>query len=753
MQVIMPRVTWGVLVLQLLCGVIPGTAATSVPSLTVTDLSNGVVHLQISNLLAGLTYSLEGAPSLSPAVPWTNIVTWPADASKRSWSESVLAQSDSFYRLRLQETVTVRVALCQLRVTDGNVQGNLAKIESQVKQAAAEGARVCVFPELADVGFGSIVKASTGAEKARPIPGETTEALGRMAIASQVWIAIALLEQVPKGVCDTCVLIDARGTVVLRQRKAVVYPVFGGAKAYEGNYHDAELVNSPWGWIGMMNCADTDAKAKRGVLTALKPSLMLVTLANGNASVLDNCPKLASEGQCPVVGVNQVFPGEGGKSRVCLPNGKTVYQAGLTELVKVVEISTVPPANRPPVLDAGDVQTIQWPAKDALLVGDASDDGRPDGSLIATWSKVTGPGEVIFEDASALQTKATFSEPGVYLMRLTATDGALSSESRTWINVLPGGGLDLQLMGHWHFDGTPNDSSGKGNHGTFVGNATYSDDLPPGASPGSQSLDLDGHTAYVSVNHNPSLSAPDAVTICLWIKPRSYPGFFPTGNDWSSLVHKGDQWGSQNYLLGFGAYFYLHSDSLGMRIPSLDDAVRTPNQWYHVAAVIDAKRNCGKIYVNGVRDHTVFNVGSYIPNSDPLFIGSSRVNPTSINGILDDVRLYRRALSDSEIAALVPGALINQSPLLDAGTEPVPTASPKVKLSGRMHDDGHPASSQVAQWTAWSKVSGPGDARFANRYALDSEVELSEPGDYVLQLTGSDGAHRVNARVEVHYRP
>ena len=148
-------------------------------------------------------------------------------------------------QVRSQETV--RIALCQMSVADGDVRGNLAKIENQVKQAADQGARLCVFPELADVGFGLIVKASAGAEHARPIPGETTDALGRMAAASKVWIAIALLEQVPGGVFDTTVLIDDGGRVVLRQRKVFVYPWFGGAKAFQGNYHDAELIDSPYG--------------------------------------------------------------------------------------------------------------------------------------------------------------------------------------------------------------------------------------------------------------------------------------------------------------------------------------------------------------------------------------------------------------------------------------------------------------------------------------------------------------------------
>ena len=140
---------------------------------------------------------------------------------------------------------TVRVAVCQIQVTDGDVAGNLAKAESYVQQAAAAGAEICVFPELIDVGFGSIVTAPTGGEKARPIPGETSDALGAMAVQYNVWITAALLEEVPGGAYDTSVLIDSRGKVVLKVRKAFVYPAFGGSPAFQGNYQDAQLVESP----------------------------------------------------------------------------------------------------------------------------------------------------------------------------------------------------------------------------------------------------------------------------------------------------------------------------------------------------------------------------------------------------------------------------------------------------------------------------------------------------------------------------
>jgi len=649
----------------------------------------------------------------------------------------------------------LRVAICQMPVTDGDVPGNLARVEGLVKVAATQGAKLCVFPELADVGFGPIVRGPTGAEHARPIPGDTSDALGRIAAKHRVWIAAALLEKAPGGVFDTNVLIDAAGQVVLRQRKAFVYPLFGGAKAFQGNYHDAQLVDSPWGTVGVMNCVDVGSPAKRGVLTRQRPALMLACFANPQADLLDSCPILAREGNCAVVGVNQVFPMEannkGGKSRLCLPDGSTVWRADATEVMKVLEVQLRPSQNLPPTVDAGDVQTIRLPRNTIALRGYAIDDGKTR-ELKTNWTQVSGPAPMVIDKPGSANATVTVSQAGVYLLRLIADDGELSSSSYTWINVLPADGSELGLMGRWDFNGDAGDSSVNANHGTFVGKPTYSADVPPGAPAGSRSLDLDGRGSFVRVNHDPSLDATEAVTLCCWIKPRSYPGFVPKGNNWSSIIHKGEKWGEQNYQLGFGAYFYLHSDSMGMRIPSLDDSVRTPKRWYHVAAVIDARRDCGKIYIDGILDHAVFNVATAFANSAPLYIGSSKANPTSIDGKIYGVRLYKRALSDAEIAAMVPGAQVNQPPVVRAGKS-TDTKSARLKLSGTFSDDGRASVAQTGSWSAWRRVSGPGQVRFTDRFALDTEVVFTEPGAYSLELAGSDGAHLVRDIIEVRYLP
>ncbi len=90
--------------------------------------------------------------------------------------------------------------------------------------------------------------------------------------------------------------------------------------------------------------------------------------------------------------------------------------------------------NQPPVVSAGSNQTVTLPSG-ASLNGTVTDDGLPTGSLSSTWSKVSGPGSVTFANVSAVDTVATFGSPGVYVLRLSATDGALSSSDDVTITV------------------------------------------------------------------------------------------------------------------------------------------------------------------------------------------------------------------------------------------------------------------------------------------------------------------------------
>jgi hypothetical protein len=83
--------------------------------------------------------------------------------------------------------------------------------------------------------------------------------------------------------------------------------------------------------------------------------------------------------------------------------------------------------NLAPSVNAGNDQSVVIPAQ-ASLHGSASDDGNPSppGSLTISWSKVSGPGEVIFSNPSIPSTSATFNAEGTYVLRVTAFDGELT---------------------------------------------------------------------------------------------------------------------------------------------------------------------------------------------------------------------------------------------------------------------------------------------------------------------------------------
>lgn len=97
---------------------------------------------------------------------------------------------------------------------------------------------------------------------------------------------------------------------------------------------------------------------------------------------------------------------------------------------------TVLPANEAPVVNAGADHTSAWPGGGLELQGTINDDGLPFGNtLAATWSKVSGPGNVTFADSHSPNTSVTFGAPGVYTLRLTATDSEFSASDDVTISL------------------------------------------------------------------------------------------------------------------------------------------------------------------------------------------------------------------------------------------------------------------------------------------------------------------------------
>jgi tetratricopeptide (TPR) repeat protein len=215
----------------------------------------------------------------------------------------------------------------------------------------------------------------------------------------------------------------------------------------------------------------------------------------------------------------------------------------------------------------------------------------------------------------------------------------------------PGSGL----VAHYPFNGSANDESGNGNNGV-ISNASF--------VPGQIGLALSFQgtpSSCVEVPHNDVLTPSNAVTMSAWVKVREY------GTWHSAIIYKAGQTPTTS---GFKdrCYALWVTANRGFQISATPpDAASmihwdTPsglyplNSFFHVAGIVDAQAREFRVYVNGKLACTSpYNADGIRGGSFPLRIGCPFFtvgDQSALNGELDDVRIYNRALSPSEVQEL-----------------------------------------------------------------------------------------------------
>lgn len=140
---------------------------------------------------------------------------------------------------------------------------------------------------------------------------------------------------------------------------------------------------------------------------------------------------------------NILFAGSGANRTVTVT--PAVNQSGTATITVTVSdgslsanasfILTVTAVNVAPVVSAGPDRNVVLPDT-ASLQGTVTDDGLPSGAVVMqTWSTVSGHGTVTIADPAAVHTTASFSIPGTYVLRLTASDGTLSAFDEMTVTV------------------------------------------------------------------------------------------------------------------------------------------------------------------------------------------------------------------------------------------------------------------------------------------------------------------------------
>ncbi|UCD51230.1 MAG: hypothetical protein JSW27_01095 [Phycisphaerales bacterium] len=203
------------------------------------------------------------------------------------------------------------------------------------------------------------------------------------------------------------------------------------------------------------------------------------------------------------------------------------------------------------------------------------------------------------------------------------------------------------LVAHWTFDQNMGsialDGSGGGHDGTLIGNVQWKDDQAVGSS----SMQFNGN-GHVRVPHDPDFDIITQITCAAWVRVDSFD------QSWQAIVTKGDTaWrlqrsGATDSLefacTGINVSGTAHSSILGS--VNVNDG-----QWHHVAGVYDGTTIY--LYIDAALDTSASALGTIFANRWPVMIGdNAEATGRYWNGRIDEVQIYARALSHTEIQIL-----------------------------------------------------------------------------------------------------
>lgn len=206
---------------------------------------------------------------------------------------------------------TVRLAICQILVIDSDREGNFRRIEDALADAQAQHAQIAVFPESSILGWEN----PEAHRLAQPIPGKDSDRIAALARKYGLMVAIGLDEKDGDKLYDSAILVDKTGKLLWKHRKINVLPELMTPPYSQGTPQDIGVVETEFGRIAVLICADTFTDELFERLQALKPDLLLVPY--GWAATNDKWPqhskqleaivsRRAAELKCPMVGVDLV---------------------------------------------------------------------------------------------------------------------------------------------------------------------------------------------------------------------------------------------------------------------------------------------------------------------------------------------------------------------------------------------------------------------------------------------------------------
>jgi len=198
----------------------------------------------------------------------------------------------------------------------------------------------------------------------------------------------------------------------------------------------------------------------------------------------------------------------------------------------------------------------------------------------------------------------------------------------------------LYLPFDWDDGSYARDRSGYNNSGTIYGAARVGGKI-------GMALSHDGVDDYVNIPHSSSINLSDAVTIAVWAK-------LDRTDIFSVAVCKGSARYQIYYHPAAGKYLFGITRAVtGWKTIAAPAAPGTV--WRYIVATYDKNlpsQNM-KIYQDAVLGETFDTTEGIATDTNPLRIGEQYEHINPFDGIIDEVRIYNRALSQDEIRMLM----------------------------------------------------------------------------------------------------
>lgn len=445
--------------------------------------------------------------------------------------------------------------------------------------------------------------------------------------------------------------------------------------------------------------------------------------------------------------------------------------------------------NDPPVVDAGIDDSIILP--DAVsLSATATDDGVPGGPLAYSWTQDSGPGVVSFTAANQLDTDATFTLPGTYVLRFTANDGRDNGSDTVTITVIQNGppvveaGIDISvyfpdtasllatatddgvpgvgLTYNWSLDSGPGTATFTAQNqlatdvmfsaaGTYVLRFTADDNRDPGTDTVTVTVVQNG-LPTVDAGLDATVIQPDSITLIGTAGDDGQPG--PLSYVWAVQSGPGTVTFTAPTQLMTDAAFsaagtYVLSFTADDTRDSVTDTV-TITVIQNAPPVVDAGLDATVIQPDAASLVGITSDDG-VPGGPPTILWDVQSGPGTVtftapnqiatNATFTDAGTYVLRLTvddgrDTSSDIVTITVIQNSPPVVDAGTDASIIFPDAVSLLATAADDGVPGGPLTY---SWAQQSGPGTTAFTTPTQLGTDATFSVAGTYVLSFTADDG--------------